>query len=310
VTNLLTVATATNTTTASTNSAASNYVSYVYLITTFTNYSYVIAPVTCATTAGATGLYEGVEKIQFIGTNYDSLLGQFFYPITNNYTMKLVTNGQVQVQYFQRIITTPDYLFSASDQVAGPNGIPLVGIDTAGLTFDQANVLPNLAGPGTIVGPSTIAFEKAGPVFFNSYGDVLTGTPYLTEEPGSDVSDLFYFAYLIWGSFDGTTNAPTVYPDGSSIDNLQYQILVNVTPSAVPNGRAGAVYGPVTFIATSTFFVAPFVWSAAGLPPGLSLSSSGVLSGIPTQSGNYVFTLTVTDSMSRSVQWNYSITIQ
>jgi hypothetical protein len=63
-------------------------------------------------------------------------------------------------------------------------------------------------------------------------------------------------------------------------------------------------------MATSTFFVPPFTWYATGLPPGLNLSSNGQLSGTPTQSGNFVFTLTVTDSMSRSVQWNYLITIQ
>ena len=40
--------------------------------------------------------------------------------------MKYVTNGQVQVQYFQRIITRPDFLFSAQDLTAGPNGLPLM----------------------------------------------------------------------------------------------------------------------------------------------------------------------------------------
>lgn len=295
--------------------AATNFVSYVYLVTSFTNFSYVIAPVTCTTIAGATGLYEGIEKIQFVRTNYDSLLGQYFYPITNNYTMKSVTNGQVQVQYFQRIVTQPDYLFTAQDLTPGGNSGPILQIidDVTIPGFDQANILPGLAGPGTINAPTSISFNKVGPVFFNSPDTVLNGTPYLTEILGSSgvlTDEEFFNYYVIWASFDGTTNAPVVYPNGTSIDNLQYQILVDVAPATVPAGKAGTAYGPVTFTATSSLFVPPFTWSAAGLPPGLSLSSNGILSGTPTQSGSSVFTLTVTDSMSRSVQWNYSITIQ
>ena len=138
----------------------------------------------------------------------------------------------------------------------------------------------------------------------------MDGTPYFTETPGSDVADLYYNAYFVWATFDGTTNAPVVYPNGTSIDNLENQILVNVTPATVPVGHNGTPYPTVTFTASSTFFVQPFTWSATGLPLGLNLSSGGVLSGTPTQSGNSVFILTLTDSMSRSVQWYYSITIQ
>lgn len=308
------VSTAFTNTVATTNSAATNLTSYVYLINYFTNYSYVIAPVTCSTIAGATGLYEGIEKIQFVGTSYDSWLGQFFQPITNYYTLKSVTNGQVQVQYFERIVTRPDYRFAASDQVAGPGGVPVVGIETHDLNFDQANILPGLAGPGTIQGPSTITFEKAGPVFYNSYATVMDGTPYFTETPEGDnnplTSDQYFLGYFVWASFDGTTNAPVVYPNGTSIDNLENQILVNVTPATVPAGRSGVTYTPVTFTAASTFFAQPYSWSASGLPAGLSLSPDGTLSGTPTQSGNFVFTLTLTDNLSRSVQWYYSITIQ
>lgn len=293
-----------------TNSATTNMSSEVYVVTYFTNYSYVINPVTCATIAGATGLYEGIEKMQFVPANYDSLLGQFFEPITNNYTLKYVTNFQVQVQYFQRIVTRPDFLFAASDQVAGPNGVPLVGIETHGLNFDQANILPGLAGPGTITTPTTFTFEKAGPVYFNSTGDVLNGTPYFTEQPGSDITDLFYFAYFAWANYDGTTNAPVVFPNGTSIDNLENQILVQVSPTTLPAGANGVAYPTITFTANTTFFVPPFTWSATGLPAGLNLSPGGTLTGTPVESGTFVVNLTLTDSMSRTVQWYYSLTIQ
>jgi hypothetical protein len=51
-----------------------------------------------------------------------------------------------------------------------------------------------------------------------------------------------------------------------------------------------------------------------GLPPGLTVDASGVLSGTPVQQAPsplvYDITLILTDSLSSSVQWNYPIIIQ
>ncbi len=200
-TNLITGAT-TNFTSTGTNAVATNITTTVSLVTYFTNFSYMIAPVTCSTVAGATGLYEGIEKLQFVGTSFDSLLGQFYEPITNNYTMNYVTNGQVQVQYFQRIVTVPDYLFSAADLATIPAD-PQLGtvIDQEQLGFFQGNVYPGLAGPGTINHTDTITFTKGGPVYYNSFGDVMNGTPYFTVLPGTErcrfvLSDLFCLGFL------------------------------------------------------------------------------------------------------------------
>ena len=39
-----------------------------------------------------------------------------------------------------------------------------------------------------------------------------------------------------------------------------------------------------------------YTWTATGLPPGLTLSSNGVLSGTPTANGIFNFNITVTDA--------------
>ena len=124
------------------------------------------------------------------------------------------------------------------------------------------------------------------------------------------MTDLFYIDYFVWSSFDGTTNAPVVYPDGTSIDNLENEVLIQVTPTSVSNGTKGVAYPATTFMATGGAFTPPFTWSATGLPSGLSVSSTGTLSGTPTQSGTFDFILQLTDSLARSVQFNYTITIQ
>lgn len=42
--------------------------------------------------------------------------------------------------------------------------------------------------------------------------------------------------------------------------------------------------------------VPPYTWTATGLPPGVVMSSTGLLSGVPTAAGDYAVTITVTDS--------------
>lgn len=307
--------------------AAGNTFTSAQVVYNLTNYVFAVHPVTCTETTNATGLYEGIEKINFQFSTFDALVGQVFQPITNNYTMTLVNaNGQLQTQNFQRIVTVPDFQFSASDQASGNAALPvLVSVDTVSVpNFDTANVLPGLDGPGTINPQTTISFDKVGPVYFNyttvitnsGFGeafDFISGTNYFAQSPASDVTDAFYGLYFIWGSFDGTTNAPMAYPNGQSIDALGNMILTELTPASLPNGTNGVAYGPITFNLSGGSYSPPYVWSASGLPLGLSVSSSGaVLSGTPTQTGTFVFTLTMTSEsgLGQSLSWSYPITIQ
>jgi hypothetical protein len=178
------------------------------------------------------------------------------------------------------------------------------------LNFDQANVLPGLAGPGTITTPTTITYDKVGPVYFNnSIFAAMDGSPYFNQTPGGIDTNEYYLEYFVWASYDGTTNAPVVYPNGTSLDNLGNMLQVQAFPAQLTNAVAGQPYA-ATFTATGGSFTPPYTWSDTELPDGLSLSGDGKLSGTPTVPGNYVFTLILTDDVGRSVQWNYSLTIQ
>jgi Putative Ig domain/IPT/TIG domain len=80
---------------------------------------------------------------------------------------------------------------------------------------------------------------------------------------------------------------------------LSYPLpALSVTTATLPDGTAGTAYTQTTLSATGG--VTPYTWSVppGTLPPGLSLSSSGVISGTPTNSGTFSFTVTVTDSDS------------
>ncbi|MBI5688282.1 MAG: peptidylprolyl isomerase, partial [Verrucomicrobia bacterium] len=57
--------------------------------------------------------------------------------------------------------------------------------------------------------------------------------------------------------------------------------------------------------------IGPYTWSSSGnLPPGLSLSADGVLSGTPTAIGTYNFTLGVSDAVGTTTNQNLSLAVQ
>jgi len=72
---------------------------------------------------------------------------------------------------------------------------------------------------------------------------------------------------------------------------------LQIVTGSVPNPRVGVVYGVTLLAAGGT---SPYSWVAQDVPAGLELSSTGVLSGIPTSSGVSMMTVTVTDALSAS----------
>ncbi len=71
---------------------------------------------------------------------------------------------------------------------------------------------------------------------------------------------------------------------------------ITLNPATVPSGIVGTAYNSTTITANGG--VAPYTFSvvAGVLPPGLSLSSGGLLSGNPTGAGIYNFTIQATDN--------------
>jgi hypothetical protein len=280
------------------------------LISYFTNYAFVVQP--CSLVTNALGDYQGLGRMQFVRVrddDYDYQNGQFIQPITNQYTMVVITNGQAVTQTFQRVLTNPDLVFGTADLASGPNGGNAVGEFRRSVNFNQANILPGNAGPGTIDPGSSnqIVFNNSGPVFYN------VSTPSFLSGPNSAFS-----AFFVWGSFDGTTNAPVVYPNGTSLANLAASALVQISPPppTLPNGTNGVPYN-VQLTATNT--IGSLKWTlapgSAGLPPGspnLTLSPGGLISGIPTKSATYVnIVIQMMDSSvpPRTLQMVYSLTI-
>ena len=83
---------------------------------------------------------------------------------------------------------------------------------------------------------------------------------------------------------------------------------VTVRPATLPSGVTGVAYAQML---TATTGRAPFTFALAfgTLPPGLSLSSGGSLSGTPTGSGTFIFTASATDANACSGSRSYTLPV-
>ena len=83
---------------------------------------------------------------------------------------------------------------------------------------------------------------------------------------------------------------------------------INVGPNSLPNGNVGDSYSK-NITANGGNSPYTFTVSSGSLPPGLTLSPGGVLSGTPTTAGTFTFTVQATDSYQCSGSRQYTVTI-
>lgn len=285
-------------------------------VTYATTHVYVVQQRICSTTVtgGGTnspGYYQGIGRVQFVRVpdgQMDPLTHILTTPITTRYTNVLFNPATrlLEARIFQRVVTTPDIILSAADLAVGPAGNNFVGTVTRPVpNYEIANILPGLAGPGVIDGQTIFTFNKVGPVFYNG--------PFPDTNGFTDLVDqTTQVPALQWASFDSSTNLPILYPNGTSIQELENQMAISISPTSLPDGNNDVAYPTTTFSATGG--TPPYTWSL-GLgtlsPSGLNFSSAGVLSGTPSGNppGIYDFLIQLTDSLGRTVALNYTITI-
>jgi hypothetical protein len=276
----------------------------VNILNWYTNHAYVVLPVVC--TNGSIAIRQGVGKVSFVRHDYDDLLSRFFYPVTNNYSMTALVSNVWVKQEFQRIVTRPDFLIDAADLTI--NGDPTVyTVDRSDASAPSfSNAVPATTGPGILQGNGAngsivMTFNQVGPVHLNS-------GPFFVDEASA-------FFYYQWGSFDGSTNLPTVY-GGSSVADLAQILAINVSPSFLQAATENVNYFATLSVSGGQ---PPYSWAlgpgSAALPPGLTLtqnpsdSTQAFLSGPPMVAGTYPFFIRVTDGGGRFVDASYIFTV-
>lgn len=86
--------------------------------------------------------------------------------------------------------------------------------------------------------------------------------------------------------------------------------LKRPAPTVVdPPAQSGYVATAASLQITSTGGRLPLTWTATGLPPGLNMSSSALISGTPTAAGTYTVVVRVTDKDSRTDDTTFTWTV-
>ena len=159
--------------------------------------------------------------------------------------------------------------------------------NTAVLLFGAKNVtLTNdtITVAGTDIGVAVAATSTGAVITRNQIG-----------RTAPDVADNFGIGVEV----DPPTSTATVTCNTFSGWNTNFTGVppqpVCITTTTLP---PGTVHVPYSATLAAVGGTAPYTWTLAGgsLPPGLVLSPSGTITGTPTVSGTFTFTIKVTDS--------------
>ena len=199
---------------------------------------------------------------------------------------------------------TPTAPGSFSIQVTDANGV--TATTTCPYTITPPPTLTCLASGTTgLVGMpfSSAALTVAGgtaPYTFSVVGTLPAG---LTLNPAT-------------GAISGTPTAPGSFSikvtDANGVSaagSCPYTIYPPVSATCVSiTAVQGVAITPVTMTATGGAG-GPYTFSASGLPNGLTMSSTGTISGMPTVSGTFPYTVTIKDAAGNIGTFNCSVTV-
>lgn len=110
--------------------------------------------------------------------------------------------------------------------------------------------------------------------------------------------------YTIQVTASGSWGADVVYTeDIAALPDDTYPVITETT---LPDMQENVAYGPVQLHATGGY--GTYTWKGYDLPTGIVLSTSGELSGTPTDGSNLTPMIVVTDAATRTGARVYTIT--
>jgi hypothetical protein len=139
---------------------------------------------------------------------------------------------------------------------------------------------------GTAPHTFTVASGAPPPGLTLTSGGTLSGTPTTTG--------IYCFAVTVTDDA-GCSGGPVDYAIVISAALCPAGTTITLSPSTLPAATTGAPYAQLITAGGGT---APYTFSVTSgtLPPGLTLSAAGLVSGIPTTGGTYVLAITATDA--------------
>ncbi|MBH8559022.1 putative Ig domain-containing protein [Hymenobacter negativus] len=164
------------------------------------------------------------------------------------------------------------------------------------------------AGPTTSTAPIpfSVSFTQSVGTTFTASDVTVTGGTLTSGSFGGSGAGTYTFTVTPSGfgivsvtladnvAFDDNNTGNT----GTNTASVQFVApTITVAPTSLPGGTRGTAYSQTI---TASGGTAPYSYAitAGALPSGLTLSSTGTLSGTPAASGSFTFTVTATDASS------------
>lgn len=232
--------------------------------------------------------YNGAANA-YVGANYNNTgsIGTISnWMMTPNRTFR---NGDV-FTFFSRKVS-PDSYADRLEVRLSTNGASTNAGTNATTVGDFTTLLMSI-NPTLVLG--------VYPIVWTQYTFTISGLP-------APTSGRIAFRYFVTGGGSSGTNSDYV-----GIDAVNYTPYVcpsfTISPSSLPGGTAGVAYFQ-SFSQTGALGAPSYSVTAGALPAGLTLSSSGTISGTPSATGTFNFTLAVSDASGCSGSQAYSINI-
>lgn len=221
-------------------------------------------------------------------------------------------------------ITLTGSTLSGTPTQAGSFAVTVTATDANGQTGSRAYTL-NVAAPTLAITPASGALPITYATPFSRSFAASGGTgPYTYALSGTLPAGLTFtaatatvagtptasgnFAFTITATDTGSSGTGAPFSVAGNYTLAIAAPSITVTPSPLPNATAGSAYS-ATLVGGGA--VAPYTFSLTGgtLPAGVTLSSSGVLSGTPTASGVFPITVQVNDTNGQQATVNLSLTV-
>ncbi|WP_019464571.1 beta strand repeat-containing protein, partial [Dyella japonica] len=305
--------------------------------TVFGNFNFTI---TATDSSGGTGPYTGSQPYSLSVAASMPVISSAALPsgtVGTGYSQTITaSNGNAPYTFSISAGSLPPGLVLASGgQLSGtPTGggsysFTVKVTDASSNTATQAYTGVTINAPALTLSPSTAPAATVGMAYSQSFSAANGTAPYVYVESNPLPPGLSWNAAT--ATLSGTPTQAGTFPitiqvtdssggSGPYTHNFTYMLQSNPPSLAMaPAGNSvlSAVYATAYSQSfTGTGGTSPYSYrvSSGSLPAGLSLSSSGVLSGSPTQWGNFSFAVTMIDSSTGvgapfSVTANYSMTV-